>query len=1292
MNAVYISSNSFSVSKDKTLEFVPGRRVKCDCKIDGIVYANIITSSYSSVTTVTIDESTLTSNLKTVLYGVVEPGPNGSLPIHDHSSTEGMGGDDIAFLSLKDTPSTYSGTDGAMLVSTGSGTVFTHEGVWTNGLGAPDWNSGNLGNYYLDENIDADIVYKKNRVYGSTPAYTAKSVILEFTDAYNTSYMGCRRVEFKLNGVLIAVVNSNYTAYCNASGFLPGKLFDTSLSKTGSEQGGWFVYDATEVWISVVFNAAHIDFDEIVINNYHHNGGLVTYGVKTTKIYISTDSISSHTFGDPIPNSTEIFDGVIAQHVAGDVVDDQVFNFDEDLYLGGEDTGWDQIIKGRWFYGDGAPPSFLGAMDNFYLDKTTNEVYQYTSGTTSSGFSSPDAETVLLLHMEGTDGSYEYVDSGTGPHCPHRISVVGTPTISSAQKKFGNTSAYFSTPASTDKIVTTDTSTDFYFDTDAFSIDFFVKLKSGITSQQYLFCIGEGSISIFLMRVYQGEIQVRMAGTTILGYTWSADDLWHHIAIESDGELHQFLYIDGVCVASINYTGVLGYNGDLAVGNIHYSNYAYSPVDGYIDEFRVLKGARGGNGTTFPVPTSAYNTDYIPGTLGWNKIGVLVYDHSNNNKALLVSTGSSVEFTYEGRWIHDIGEPSEAMGVGKGCYYVDDATSNIYEYTSEAIIEDNYSSIYFVSPSVNNYLTFTNENLTVTNSFGSALWDWTKCNLGKTSGKWYWEIYYDFVASADPIMVGVAESNNESTTYAASEYNGWEYYSYSGALYNSAVNTSWGSAVTTGQTVGIALDLDNGKLFFTNGAGVWQVSQNPETGSNPAFSIPLRGIPIHPTVAINDVHGNMVTGKFKLEEFIYDVPKGYSPFGIGSNWKLVGALNRPQWFFGSGQPLSTNLLSAVFGDIYFDKDNGDTYRNYSYRNSVIFYDSFGDSVLSPTKWDTFIVPNGSITTTSGVLNINNISGNAHSGAHCCTQTTFSKNGIYVLNLRWFAGISDHYDAGCGPYIRFCKQDAARDTTYYGARNEQYIAVLLSQGGAFSTERTSIRVTDAGTNANDSIGTLRDTISIDIDETEWHNLEMTLNCTDQTLKVDLDGGTFFSTVSIAQLSWDSIGTEFVIEIGSTDYERTNSELFDSISLITTNPDRWVFETNLKSTKLINLSDTPSFYNNGKYLRSTVTGTEWADVSTNLIGLNDVPHSYDDGKYLRSTVTGTEWASVSANLIDLTDVPSYYDSGKVLKSTVSGTEWGTPTVTTVTGTVILYGVGDPPSPAGYADGTLYFKYIV
>ena len=135
MDVTYISSNQFSVDGDKTDEFLSGRRLKIVCSSTGLKYLTVYSSNYSgSITTVTTKENDITSDITTVLYGIVAPGDTGSLPEHDHSGDEGSGGfittggsgtsDVQSFTDLIDTPTTYSGSEGKYLKVTASGIEF----------------------------------------------------------------------------------------------------------------------------------------------------------------------------------------------------------------------------------------------------------------------------------------------------------------------------------------------------------------------------------------------------------------------------------------------------------------------------------------------------------------------------------------------------------------------------------------------------------------------------------------------------------------------------------------------------------------------------------------------------------------------------------------------------------------------------------------------------------------------------------------------------------------------------------------------------------------------------------------------------------------------------------------------------------------------------------------------------------------------------------------------------------------------------------------------------------------
>jgi len=83
--ATYVDASTFTVSEDRTEEFVAGRAILADCGDDGEFDSHVSSSSYDSganETTVNIYDSVLTFNLSDVWYGAIYY----AIPLHDHSS------------------------------------------------------------------------------------------------------------------------------------------------------------------------------------------------------------------------------------------------------------------------------------------------------------------------------------------------------------------------------------------------------------------------------------------------------------------------------------------------------------------------------------------------------------------------------------------------------------------------------------------------------------------------------------------------------------------------------------------------------------------------------------------------------------------------------------------------------------------------------------------------------------------------------------------------------------------------------------------------------------------------------------------------------------------------------------------------------------------------------------------------------------------------------------------------------------------------------------------------------
>ncbi len=161
-------------------------------------------------------------------------------------------------------------------------------------------------------------------------------------------------------------------------------------------------------------------------------------------------------------------------------------------------------------------------------------------------------------------------------------------------------------------------------------------------------------------------------------------------------------------------------------------------------------------------------------------------------------------------------------------------------------------------------------------------------------GKFYWELKI------------VSDSNNKgaygicddlysdlNATGAFIDYSGGYGYFANGQSYNGGTGASFGNAITTGDIVGVALDMDNQKLYFSKN-GTWQNSGDPTsgaTGTGAAYTVaagktylPAIRVRNGTNAAFNFGNGYFGTTAISSEgtnasgigKFEYDVPTGYT--------------------------------------------------------------------------------------------------------------------------------------------------------------------------------------------------------------------------------------------------------------------------------------------------------------------------------------------------------------------------------------------------------------------------------
>jgi hypothetical protein len=103
--------------------------------------------------------------------------------------------------------------------------------------------------------------------------------------------------------------------------------------------------------------------------------------------------------------------------------------------------------------------------------------------------------------------------------------------------------------------------------------------------------------------------------------------------------------------------------------------------------------------------------------------------------------------------------------------------------------------------------------------------------LGMPSGKFYMECKLQAIGSTGgsfPYVGIVAQEKYDADMYVGGNGTGWH---PTGDIYNGGSNSSSGSTYTTGDIIGVAVDIDNSKLYWHKN-GTYILSGNPSTGAN----------------------------------------------------------------------------------------------------------------------------------------------------------------------------------------------------------------------------------------------------------------------------------------------------------------------------------------------------------------------------------------------------------------------------------------------------------------------------
>ncbi len=215
----------------------------------------------------------------------------------------------------------------------------------------------------------------------------------------------------------------------------------------------------------------------------------------------------------------------------------------------------------------------------------------------SSGIGGIDANTVLMLHCDGSNGSTTFTDSSP---TPKTVTPNGDAKVSTADSKFGGASLLLD--GSGDYLAITDHA-DFTW-AGQFTIDFWIKTSTSTQDTVFrrVICLGTDAAASIQLLFYNGSgattnIGFHTNSMIITGSIAVADGNWNHVALSRDGSNNCRLFVNGVQSGSTASNSTTFDAGTINIGRYSGGN---GHVNGYIDEIRFSNIARWTSGFTPP--------------------------------------------------------------------------------------------------------------------------------------------------------------------------------------------------------------------------------------------------------------------------------------------------------------------------------------------------------------------------------------------------------------------------------------------------------------------------------------------------------------------------------------------------------------------------------------------------------------------------------------------------------------------------------------------------------------------
>jgi hypothetical protein len=243
-------------------------------------------------------------------------------------------------------------------------------------------------------------------------------------------------------------------------------------------------------------------------------------------------------------------------------------------------------------------------------------------------------------------------------------------------------------------------------------------------------------------------------------------------------------------------------------------------------------------------------------------------------------------------------------------------------------------------------VTFSNANLKVACGGGAGVYRTGGATFGVSSGKYYWEFLFD--NTGGNALGGVGDITQSKSTWendTTVNSNFWYINAFNGNKSNGGASISYGSSFTTSDICMVAIDMDNGKIWWGKN-GTWFASGDPAAGTNAGYTN-LSGFTL--TAAFMGGSGAGFTNQYSMNfgqrPFTYTPPTGFVRLNTynlpDSTIKKGNTVMDATTYTGNGGTLSVTNAAGFKPDLVWGKcraaavDNGlyDSVRGVSKRIS-----------------------------------------------------------------------------------------------------------------------------------------------------------------------------------------------------------------------------------------------------------------------------------------------------------------------------------------------------------------------